>query len=802
MLWMTVPYMIGIVIADFWAGAVWPIILASLAVAVACFLFSGLRVAAWVALLFTVGFANQSIQLRHIPTDDLRNLSGEHPQIVTLTGRLATTPEHRVTRVDDTERWRSSVELEVTEIQSDNGVKQGSGTVLVSAPLRLAKRFYAGREIRLTGIFERPPIEQARGMFSYRDYLSRHGIHFQLRTKSLRDWQLLDETNPPPVPLSVRFQRWARDALAKPLGEEDDTVRLLWAMTLGWRTSLNGEVALPFMRSGTMHVFAISGLHIALIVGILVQLLRLMLLPRFVVGLLLIPLLWFYVAVTGWQASAVRASLMISVVAMGWVLKRPNDLVNSLATAALVILLVDSQQLFSASFQLSFSVVLAIAIFAVPVQERLQARLQPDPLLPTELWPWWSRVFVQWVVPLISVSFSAWLGSLPFAVTYFNLFTPVSLLVNVLIVPVAAVALCSSMACLIAAVWLPVGASLFSHSAWAGMSLMVWLSESAASIPNGHQYVAAPRFWLLAMYVVALGLWASPISFRHRRNGTLVLLAAVLVGLGFERSASRGEFRLTVLPLDSGSSVFVEPHDEKRLLIDSGSESGARFSVVPLLRTRGYDEPPLALVTHGERHHVQGFGELAEAMGMPNLILNPTNFNSPYYKELISLAEEAEVESIIVARGNSVVGWDVLHPPLGDRLPKADDNATVLAREAHGVRVLLLSDLGEAGQANLLESRQDLRSDIVVVSMPGVGEPLGQALLEAISPKAIVLSAGTFPYAEIPSVELLERLAKRNVPLFNTLKDGGVEIVIRPVGQWQVESPNGRLAKGGNSAAE
>ena len=260
MLWMTVPYIIGIVIADFWAGAVWPIILASLAVAVACFLFSGLRVAAWVALLFTVGFANQSIQLRHIPTDDLRNLSGEHPQIVTLTGRLATTPEHRVTRVDDTERWRSSVELEVTEIQSDNGVKQGSGTVLVSAPLRLAERFYAGREIRLTGIFERPPIEQARGMFSYRDYLSRHGIHFQLRTKSLRDWQLLDETNPPPVPLSVRFQRWARDALAKPLGEEDDTVRLLWAMTLGWRTSLNGEVALPFMRSGTMHVFAIRSL--------------------------------------------------------------------------------------------------------------------------------------------------------------------------------------------------------------------------------------------------------------------------------------------------------------------------------------------------------------------------------------------------------------------------------------------------------------------------------------------------------------------------------------------------------------
>ena len=206
--------------------------------------------------------------------------------------------------------------------------------------------------------------------------------------------------------------------------------------------------------------------------------------------------------------------------------------------------------------------------------------------------------------------------------------------------------------------------------------------------------------------------------------------------------------------------------------------------MVPFLRTRGYDEPPLSLVTHGERHHVQGFGELARAMSLPNLILNPTKFNSPYYKDLVEAADVADAASIVVARGNSVAGWDVLHPASGDRLPKADDNATVLAREVHGVRVLLLSDLGEAGQVNLLESGKDLRCDIVVVSMPGVGESLGQSLLEAISPKAIVLSAGTFPYAEIPSAGLLERLAKLDVPLFNTLEDGGVEIVIRPGGLW------------------
>jgi len=92
----------------------------------------------------------------------------------------------------------------------------------------------------------------------------------------------------------------------------------------------------------------------------------------------------------------------------------------------------------------------------------------------------------------------------------------------------------------------------------------------------------------------------------------------------------------------------------------------------------------------------------------------------------------------------------------------------------------------------LAGSGLDLRSDIVVTAMPGVGDPLGQALLAAIEPKAIVLSASTYPYVDIPSSSLLERLAKRHVPVFNTLADGGIEIVIRRNGEWRIESMHGR----------
>src|ERR1700747_3102084 len=102
-------------------------------------------------------------------------------------------------------------------------------------------------------------------------------------------------------------------------------------MTLGWKTALTNEIYEPFMQSGTMHIFAISGLHIALITAILVALLRVLRVSRSWCGLVVIPLIWFYPAASGWQASAIRSTIMMTVIIGGWALCRPTDLLNSLA---------------------------------------------------------------------------------------------------------------------------------------------------------------------------------------------------------------------------------------------------------------------------------------------------------------------------------------------------------------------------------------------------------------------------------------------------------------------------------------
>src|SRR6185436_10123106 len=171
----------------------------------------------------------------------------------------------------------------------------------------------------------------APGLFDYRAYLKRQYISCQLKTRGVVDWKL-DRTTTPLMqpPLGERFLTWAKATLARGLPAEDEPLRLQWAMTLGWKTALTGEVSEPFMRSGTMHIFAISGLHIALIAGLLVALFRVFQVPRSICGAFVIPLIWIYTGFTGWQASAIRSTVMMSVIIAGWSLNRPSNLLNSL----------------------------------------------------------------------------------------------------------------------------------------------------------------------------------------------------------------------------------------------------------------------------------------------------------------------------------------------------------------------------------------------------------------------------------------------------------------------------------------
>ena len=332
-------------------------------------------------LLALAGWTNLVLHTAVISPNDLRTIVGDTDAIVTVRGMLAETPHLKIGEHDGEPTEHSLVRVDVSEIRCGENWQPTVGHIIVATPSALPENFFARQAVEISGVINRPPPPLAEGLFDYRDYLQTRGIYYELNTGSTNDWQLCA-----PVlttsPLTDRFLNWSKRTLALGLPSEDEPLRLLWAMTLGWRTAFTGDISEPFLRAGTMHLFAIDGLRIALISGMLVALLRVLQISRAWCGLIAIPAIWFYTAATGWESSAIRASVMMTIVLGGWSLKRPVNLINSLAAAAFIILLWEPRQLFEASFQLSFFVVLVIGLLTPPLNQISDQLLQHDPLLP------------------------------------------------------------------------------------------------------------------------------------------------------------------------------------------------------------------------------------------------------------------------------------------------------------------------------------------------------------------------------------------------------------------------------------
>lgn len=795
MLWVTLVHGAGIVLADRCPTLcpAWPLLLGSILLALLALLWRARRTQLLWLLLAVSGATNLALNQSLLSPHDLRRLVGEEPRLASIRGVLRETPYQRVHDQKEQEVWRTLAEVEASEIQIGSDPWQPAyGRVLASTAGILPGTFFGGGRVEVEGVVRPPREAAAEGVFDYRAFLRRHGIHYQFLASSTNQWRNLEPHRPPP--LADRFCAWAEAMLARGLPAEDSPLHLLWAMTLGWKTALSGEVSEPFMRSGTMHIFAISGLHIALITALLVAWLRVLRCPRWLCGLIVIPLVWAYTGVTGWQPSAIRSTIMASVILAGWSLRRPSDLLNSLALAAFVILLWDPEQLFQASFQLSFSVVLSLALVG-PRLEGLRRRwLAPDPWLPEELrprWHGWVRVPLEYLTLSVCTCLAAWLGSAPMIAYYFHLITPASLPANLIVVPLSSAALACNLASLAAGWALPGAAELFNHAAWWFMVLMTRASIWATRLPAGALQTTAPSLPLCALYYAALASVLSEWFWERRRRGwTLTGLGALGLLCAAQWLQRRGETRLCILPLQGGEAIYVQPARERDLLIDCGDDSSLEFVVKPYLRAQGVNRLDRFALTHGDVHNVGGASSLQALFKPREVIVSSAPFRSPVYREQLGALEAFSGLVHRVARGDRIGTWIVLHPEAGDRLPQADDNALVLYGEVGSCRVLLLSDLGKPGQHLLLSRGTKLEADVVVSGLPARTEPLAEALLDAIDPRLIIITDAEYPAPQRAPPKLRERLDARGIPALYTRETGAVTLSSRR-GRWWVRTVSG-----------
>jgi len=317
---------------------------------------------------------------------------------------------------------KTSFILKAQEIQFANFKYSTCGNVLVH--IKDKKILDYGEELIINGNLRRPFSSKSSHGQSYRNYLSNQGIFSIMNVRSAG---LVVRLNQNRGLIVKRLALWLKERMEEIIFKRVSFVpaSILDAMVLGEKRNISPIIYNSMIKSGTVHILVVSGFNAGIVTFITILFLKLIRIPRKARFYIAAPLLIIYCLMTGASTPVVRATVMAIVFMFAYLVKRQADIYNSCALASLFILGINPRQLFDIGFQLSFISVLSI-VYLYPKIRRI---LNTEAL---------KIKYIRFPIEACLVSLSAWLGTAGFIAYYFRIISPVTVLANIFIVPLAA----------------------------------------------------------------------------------------------------------------------------------------------------------------------------------------------------------------------------------------------------------------------------------------------------------------------------------------------------------------------------
>lgn len=349
-----------------------------------------------------------------MPADDISNYFFKSASPYAIKGIIENEPQY----INN----RAAFLFKTKEIHFERLARSSSGNITVY--VKSKSRFFYGEELLLYGNLYPSFNKERRGLRNSSFYQHHQGRLFVMNVKN--DSGIVKFKVNKGFPLK-RFAIWFKGKIEKAIFKHTSTVTagILNAMILGEKRSAPWFVSAGMMKTGTVHILVVSGFNVGIVVFIVIILLKLFRLPRRMRFYMMIPCLVIYCFMTGSSTPVVRATVMTLVFIIAHIIRREPDIANSLCIAALFILAFNPLQLLDIGFQLSFASVISI-IYLYPW---IKAILRVGSL---------KNRFLKLLLDSCLVSFAAWIGTLGFIAYYFKIFSPVTVLANIIIVPLAA----------------------------------------------------------------------------------------------------------------------------------------------------------------------------------------------------------------------------------------------------------------------------------------------------------------------------------------------------------------------------
>lgn len=672
------------------------------------------------------------------------------------------------------------------------------------------------------------------GAWQYADYLLEQGIGAHATARAAKVHILTNEA------ASVRCrlfaaQSWAsarmlayvpsqansKMLLALRLTEAD--AGMLNAMLFGDRTRLNHSLRLGFERTGSFHLFVVSGMHVALLAGIIFWLLRRLRVREWLATLITLPSMAAYALVTGFGPPVQRALFMTTVFLIARLLSRERSVLNALGAAALAELVWSPASLFETSFQMTFLAIFAIAGIAIPLGERsfmpwahASQRLHElwrDPVLPPRLAQ--LRVMLRlwgeglaailgrltYAIPAMALRCMLWMAelaliglvaemvmSLPMAL-YFHRATIFALPANMLTVPIigllAPLAVIAFLASLVSP-WL----AMIPATAVAGLLHGIgWIIAYVSHLHAADLRVPGTALWVAMLAVAAwvFCLWAVRRSPSWAFAALIALPLGTLAVLWPEPAVTfPGELEVTAIDVGQGDSLLVVGPDGSTMLVDAGgpvgglNEAAASASnfdigeevVSPYLWSRQIRKLDVLVLSHAHSDHMGGMAAVMRNF-RPRELWVSTDPDSDAYRALMTEAVELGVVVRHLRAGDRStwggVQVKVLAPESGYvNTAQPANNDSLVMRLEHGRSSVLLEGDAEALSEEMMMERKLAPVTLLKIGHHGSRSSTTPAFFTALSPRDAIVSVGKGNTFGHPREEVIRRVAAGGTRLFRT----------------------------------
>ncbi len=542
---------------------------------------------------------------------------------------------------------------------------------------------------------------------------------------------------------------------------------LLSALILGDKSDVGAEIHDAFAKTGVIHVLAVSGLHVGYVLFLLLMIKNMFRLPWGIDRIVIIIGLGFFVILTGGKASVIRAAVMAGLYVLAPVVNRQRNIWNIISCAAFVILCVRPTDIYDMGFQLSFVAVISIIFFYNWFEKILPQQLKVSTI---------QNKGLKFIWGLFLVSFAAQLGTLPLTAHVFGKIPIISLIANVIIVPL--IGLLVGVGFLILLLfWLPMIGSLLGNAAWSLAQIITYLTNyfSSVSFASFDSYFSWSQVVIYYTSVLIVILISHKEKLKYGIICSLILINVLL----WSWVVNKNELQVVFLDVGQGDAALLILPDQKVMLVDAGQrnlhEDYGQKVIIPALDYFGINKINWIVMSHPHSDHIGGVVTVLENVRVDTLWDSFIPYSSLAYSTILSTAAEKGTTVIRPKQGEI----KKLSPNLYAQIFAPDslvavsqynvNNASIVFKLVYGeTSILFTGDLEHEGDDLLLPYKDLLSADVLKVAHHGSVTSTTSAFLSHIAPNIAIISVGWKNKFSHPSLDVINRLESNNIDIHRT----------------------------------